>query len=684
MSIRTKILFIILLLSIPPILFLRISGMRSLDILVSQVQTRTSNLLMNNQSQSLQRIVEDHARLLKRERQLISAALDVLVTKTAKALDIEYFSKVLSLQSPKSDSRIHGSMHGHMMHKKNGVFLFSPTPAIKNSLAIIPPIMRNFSNKYSDLILWQEILLADNSQIFYSTDQTNGTAMPPLINSTMAKEKGSSAVWSMPMHDKRFNASIFTASQSIILSNGAIVGTATIAIPVKTLLRDPGHLSAISDNIISYIIKADAQEKTLIILAKRNMGEKEGKWFTVPKDMLNVPEGTIDHISKDILNGKSGSWVTEINGKKHLATYASFGIDNSALLITVPIADIIRAASKEKEVVRSLFSKQLSISQYLFGITLFFVCIAAVYFSHSLSKNIYKLVQGVRQIAKGDFSIRIANVGKDEIGELGAALNEMIPALEENVQLKTSLQLASEVQQRLLPQKAPQQASYDIAGASYYCAETGGDYFDFITPCVPKKSSGLLMAVGDVVGHGIPAALLMATARAYLRSSANHDISLSKITQMANDLVVCDTYGTGQFMTLFLSSLDTLRNTFTWTRAGHDAAIIYRRQQASFEKVKGKGATALGITSNAEYAENAISIHQGDILVIATDGIWECTAPDGTMFGKERMKNIIEQSKELSSQQIIDTLYIAALNYTEQSSLEDDFTCIVIQRKENL
>lgn len=680
MSIRTKILLIILLLSIPPVLFLRISGTRSLDTLVSQVQTRTSNLLMDSQSQSLQRIVEDHARLLKRERQLIGAALEILVSQTAMALDAEAFSKTLAAQPKTPSPQMHESMHGRMMHRKNGSFLFSPSPKIETSLTIISRIMRDFSLKYPDLILWQEIQLADNSRLFYSTDQADTAKLQGRFQSMMPASDNSAFVWSMPMQDMVFNTSIFTASQPITLSDGSVAGTATIAIPVRTLLRDPGHLSAISSNVTSYVIKASTDKNALLILAMRNFEEKEGKWFAVPEGALKVPQETINQISKDILANKSGSWITLINGTQYLTTYAPFGAGNSALLISIPSADIIKIASKEKDFVHSIFSKQLDISQYLSAITVLLVCIAAAYFSHSLSKNIYKLVECVREIAKGNFSTRVPYVGKDEIGELGAALNEMTPALEENVHMKTSLQLASEVQKNLLPKDAPQPPSYDIAGTSYYCAETGGDYFDFIS-CGSGNPSRLLMAVGDVVGHGISAALLMATARAYLRSCAKHEFFLSDITQEANELVVCDTYGTGQFMTLFLASLNTVNNKFTWTRAGHDAAILHRQQKGTFEELKGTGSTALGVIGNAKYSENTTEISHGDILVIATDGLWECTAPDGVMFGKERMRKIIAENTHLTSQQLIDTLYDAALTYSGRPSLEDDFTCIVIQRK---
>lgn len=680
MPIRTKILLIILLLSVPPLIFLRLSGMQSMDELVLRVQTRTVNLLLDSQSRSLQRIVEDHVVLLRRERQLVESALEALVAGTANALDTADFSAALSILSKKQPPPMHGSMR-RMMRKADDFYIFSPSLQIEESLAAVSPLMREFSDEYPELILWQEIQLVDNSQLFYSTDKEDVSALQHNSHSMMSTS-GKTSIWSMPMQDMMFNTSIFTASQVIKLKNGMIAGTATIAVPVKNLLRDPGNLSAISSNITSYVIQANTQDNKLLILAKRKLKEREGRWFIVPDDVLDVSKEARMRISQDILDGKSGAWVIEIKGIQYLATFAPFEKGNSALLITIPREDIMKVASKEKDIIRYIFSNQLDISLMLLGVTIFLVCVAAAYFSHSLSKNIHKLVQCVREIGKGNFSTRIPDVGKDEIGELGAALNEMVPALEENVHLKSSLQLASDVQKNLLPKDTPQLDLYDIAGASYYCAETGGDYFDFIS-CVPEKSGSrtLHMAVGDVVGHGVSAALLMATARAYLRSSATTGCSLSKITHDANELLVYDTFGTGQFVTLFLASLDTATGTFKWTRAGHDAAIMYRNSTESFEYIKGAGATALGVVSNASYAENATSLEDGDLLLIATDGIWECMSPEGEMFGKQRIENIMYENKNLSSAKLIEKLYSEVLEYSQQPSLEDDFTCILIKKK---
>ncbi|SIN79417.1 PP2C family protein-serine/threonine phosphatase [Halodesulfovibrio marinisediminis] len=675
MPIRIKILLIILLTAIPPIFFLRFTGMESMNELAGKVETRTEKLLLQNISTSLQRIVHDHARLLKRESQLINAALDILANDAASAIS----SSQVPIRNVESDdemvSAMQGKDHHEEMMKRGGICIFSHSKRIKKDLSLLVPTLEEFANRYPDLILWQQVRLLDNSQLFLPTKK--GASEQQCLFGDMAPpslEHGSS--WSRPMHDPIFNSSIFTASQNIYVDD-KVIGTVTIAVPVSTLLRDPGHLSKLSSNVTSYLVYA-TPEGDVLTVATRTPGKEEGRWFTSPNTDIDLDAGTSKQISRNILQGKGSLLSTSIDGVGFIIVYAPLGIGKTALLISVPRIDVVRDAAKETDVIRSIFTHQMDTSQLLLTGTVLLLGIMAIVLSGSLSKNIHKLVYAVREVGTGNFSVRIEDVGKDEIGELGKAINEMVPSLEENVHLKSSLQLASVVQRKLLPHAAPSPPSYDIAGASFYCAETGGDYYDFID-FASGSASEQVMAVGDVVGHGVPAALLMATARAYLRSCTRNDFALSEITRKANELVAYDTFGTGQFMTLYLASLDTLTNTLTWTRAGHDAAMVYRRSESQFVEFKGMGGTALGVTTDVTYPENSEKLLPGDIVVMATDGIWEARSPEGTMFGKELMKTIIRDNSELSSQDLIDKLYSSALDYAQQPSLEDDFTCIVIK-----
>ena len=163
-----------------------------------------------------------------------------------------------------------------------------------------------------------------------------------------------------------------------------------------------------------------------------------------------------------------------------------------------------------------------------------------------------------------------------------------------------ALNLAQEVQQNLLPQRSPRLESIDVIGRSLYCDETGGDYFDFLE----LSENRLGVVVGDVTGHGVAAALLMASVRGFLRARATLSQSPAEIITGVNRLTSVDTAETGQFMTLFYLVLDHQTNRITWVRAGHDPGLLYCPATDRFEELSGTG-LALGVDEDWEGQEAA-------------------------------------------------------------------------------
>ena len=155
-------------------------------------------------------------------------------------------------------------------------------------------------------------------------------------------------------------------------------------------------------------------------------------------------------------------------------------------------------------------------------------------------------------------------------------------------QLKHSLDLASEVQQSLLPQSNPRFDGFDIAGTSIYCDETGGDYFDYLD--FRDCGAGRLgVVVGDVSEHGIPSALLMTSVRAFLRQRYSSPGHLGHILTDVNWQLARDVGESGQFMTMFCSEIDPIEKKIRWVSAGHDPAIVYDEQTDRFDELAGRG-----------------------------------------------------------------------------------------------
>ena len=285
------------------------------------------------------------------------------------------------------------------------------------------------------------------------------------------------------------------------------------------------------------------------------------------------------------------------------------------------------------------------------------------------------------RVARGDFATLAPSNTKDEVGDLIHSFNTMVVQLEERIRLKDAMNLAMEVQQNLLPQKPLQISNLDIVGESIYCDETGGDYFDFFQfPALGPGKVGI--AVGDVVGHGISAALLMTTARAFLRSEMAKPGDLDQKVADVNRLLCLDTIESCDFMTLFLMVIDSNKRELRWVRAGHDPAIVYDPASNSTNELDGRG-SVLGIDPDWTYEEYKHSgWSDGQIIVIGTDGIWETENSNSEKFGKFRLRQIIRQHSQFSSQEILNAITNALEAFRGTAPQDDDVTLVVVKAKE--
>jgi sigma-B regulation protein RsbU (phosphoserine phosphatase) len=243
---------------------------------------------------------------------------------------------------------------------------------------------------------------------------------------------------------------------------------------------------------------------------------------------------------------------------------------------------------------------------------------------------------------------------------------------------KKTLALASEVQKSLLPQEKPRVKGLDIAGKNVSCDEIGGDYFDFLWQRDSQKGP-FSVVVGDISGHGVDSALLMTTARAFLRMRASQPGTISEIITAMNRHLTRDVLESGMFMTLFYLAIDPINRNLEWVRAGHDPAILYDPSRDQFEEFKGKG-VALGVDETFDYKENGWSgLANGQIIAIGTDGIWEAVNKEGKMFGKDRLRSIIRSNANTGASDILTAVYNELSRYTQGQRSEDDITLVVIK-----
>jgi phosphoserine phosphatase RsbU/P len=329
----------------------------------------------------------------------------------------------------------------------------------------------------------------------------------------------------------------------------------------------------------------------------------------------------------------------------------------------------------EPEPLLDLLRKSILTNSVVFIITGLFL---ARLVSLNLSKPFKEIISVLKDIRRGNLDSRVRVMSNDEIGYTGDAINEMTKGLQEREKMRRSLDLAREVQLNLLPKSPPSIKGLDIAGRSIYCDQTGGDYFDFLTFDGQKKDQ-MAVVVGDVSGHGIPSALLMASARAFLRLRAFLPGTFAQTVTDVNIQLSRDVGYSGQFMTLFLLGIDAEAGEIHWVRAGHDPAILYDRRSDSFEELMGEG-LPLGVDEHSTYEENGkTGLNQDQVIIIGTDGIWEARGPDGKMFGKDPLYKILRQKNGLGAEEILHEIMSALKDFKSGLELEDDATMVVIR-----
>ena len=327
-----------------------------------------------------------------------------------------------------------------------------------------------------------------------------------------------------------------------------------------------------------------------------------------------------------------------------------------------------------EDVIQSL----LYLTAFLLAIALAIAIILSRLFSKSIIGPVSQMEDAMAKVEQGNLAVSVPVENNDELGALAEHFNQMTDGLIERERMQQSLNLAREVQQNLLPKKNLKVNGFDIAGKSIYCDETGGDYYDFISfEDTGKQKIGV--AIGDVSGHGISSALLMAAVRSSLRLRASLSGSIAKIISDVNRQLVQDVEDSGQFMTMFFLALNTESEQLEWVRAGHDPAIIYDPDLDSFNELSGSG-IALGVDAEWIYEDNRkTNFSKGQIILLSTDGAWELRNEKGEMLGKEPVLNTIRQNSSSDAAQIIDAIFDTLDKYTGGVKIEDDITSVVIK-----
>ncbi len=246
------------------------------------------------------------------------------------------------------------------------------------------------------------------------------------------------------------------------------------------------------------------------------------------------------------------------------------------------------------------------------------------------------------------------------------------------------IEVAREVQERFLPQSYPQIAGVELAGAYRPAQTVGGDYYDFIE--MKKAASDALslgIAIGDVSGKGISAALLMASLRASLRGlTRNCDGNLAAMLREVNELVY-EASASNRYATFFFAELDPRSRALTYVNAGHNAPALIRHRANRDGKPEiirlEAGGPVIGLLPNSDYEQSTLTLEPGDILLAFTDGISEAMTVDGEEWSEDRLIELLATYPDMPAAALVKLLFDAADDFAGGAPQHDDMTLVVLK-----
>jgi phosphoserine phosphatase RsbU/P len=346
------------------------------------------------------------------------------------------------------------------------------------------------------------------------------------------------------------------------------------------------------------------------------------------------------------------------------------------------------------QVFRVIFSQKADWDQssqiYLFyGLALAFLLVELVALvigiaiTRTMTRAVHYLHESTERVQAGDFSYRIPVQGDDQLADLSRSYNTMIENLDrllkvakENERHHADLRIAKEVQEQLYPRTVPQVEGLQITAMLRPAKSVSGDYYDYQR----IDDHRVTIAIGDVAGKGVSAAILMANVqsamRAQLGAASGGDICTATTVSRINKHLEANT-SAEKYSTFFFAVYDQRTAELTATNAGHLPPILLRNGEATRLDVNGM---VVGVLAHAEYDQSKIVLEPGDLLVLYTDGITEPENEYGEMFGEERMIEAVLRSTGKSNEEILTEIFTAVQHWTYSPDSADDMTMMIVRR----
>jgi phosphoserine phosphatase RsbU/P len=421
------------------------------------------------------------------------------------------------------------------------------------------------------------------------------------------------------------------------------------------------------------------------MLLEKRTEETRSMWTFLSRNILpeSILESTFE--SEGAHGMKRAVWSVELFPTLWSTGKEISSANTDVLDVEVSFSKLIQNLFHSETKVGEGFKLVLKMAVFIFFLVEITSIIIGITLTKSITDAVHNLDRGTEFVKRGDFSQRIIVKSHDQLGALGESFNQMteyvqhlVKELVQKERLDRELEIAKEVQERLFPNHAPRMNHMEVTGICLPARTVSGDYYDFL----PLGNQDLGLALGDICGKGISAALLMANLQAALRSNVmnlwmqdggNGERNVAEVVARLNSQLYSYT-SSNKFASFFYALYDDARQKLTYCNAGHNPPLFLSGNEVKRLKT---GGTVVGIFADSKYEQETIQLGSGDLLIAYTDGIVECLNKNGEEFGESRLIQVIQENRELSAERIKELVVAKVLSWMYAEEKEDDMTLIV-------
>ncbi len=359
-------------------------------------------------------------------------------------------------------------------------------------------------------------------------------------------------------------------------------------------------------------------------------------------------------------------------------------------LYSAPVTDSAGKVSHTAYVLlreRAIEDKLLGITLSFFGMTFVFVVLAAgvsFFVTRRMTSPITSLVRDIEVVASGNLDHRTKSTTHDEIGLLARTVDQMTRSLKEaqelerqNLALKHDVNVASEIQSKLLPEAVPALDGYEIDVYHKGTSDVGGDYYDF----VPLEGDRFALVVSGLSGRGVPAAMLSTMARSLLRAEMERSASPGEILRRVNRSLHRD-IRKGMYVTIFCAVLEPASRRVVLANAGHNAMVLLRGSNGRPEEIHPDG-IALGLDPGPIFdktlKETTIDLAAGDRIVLFTEGAFKSANAAGEEIGREKFVEMLGQNAKMNSSAFVNIIGGRIEKFRGETKAVRDVTIVTLK-----